>query len=207
MTCFRTRTSGRVSTGARSMRTAIPRIPSAWWWRRQACRWRRKLHLFARRWTGSDMSDFDFGNGGADFGDIFEGLFGGGRAAAAAAFPTSPDAPLRNSAARVILSPAGVGCGRRDAGAPAHHASPMAKMIDLKLPAGVESGTQMKLAGKGQPGPGGAGRCHRHDQMSAITPSIPETATMCGSICQSASSRPSRAARSRCRRAPMAFPQ
>ncbi len=31
------------------------------------------------------------------------------------------------------------------------------KTIDLKLPAGVESGTQMKLTGKGQPGPGGAG--------------------------------------------------
>src|SRR3546814_1853557 len=29
--------------------------------------------------------------------------------------------------------------------------------IDLKLPAGVETGTQMRLAGKGQPGPGGTG--------------------------------------------------
>ena len=29
--------------------------------------------------------------------------------------------------------------------------------IDLKLPAGVETGTQMRLAGKGQPGPGGHG--------------------------------------------------
>ena len=31
------------------------------------------------------------------------------------------------------------------------------KTIDLKLPAGVETGTQMRLAGKGEPGPGGAG--------------------------------------------------
>ena len=29
--------------------------------------------------------------------------------------------------------------------------------IDLKLPAGVETGTQMRLAGKGQAGPGGNG--------------------------------------------------
>ena len=31
------------------------------------------------------------------------------------------------------------------------------KTIDLKLPAGVESGTQMRLRGKGEQGPGGAG--------------------------------------------------
>ena len=31
------------------------------------------------------------------------------------------------------------------------------KSIDLKLPAGVEEGTQMRLTGKGEPGPGGAG--------------------------------------------------
>jgi DnaJ-class molecular chaperone len=31
------------------------------------------------------------------------------------------------------------------------------KTIDLKLPAGVETGTQMRLAGKGEEGPGGPG--------------------------------------------------
>lgn len=31
------------------------------------------------------------------------------------------------------------------------------KTIDLKLPAGLDGGTQMRLAGKGQPGPGGNG--------------------------------------------------
>jgi DnaJ-class molecular chaperone len=31
------------------------------------------------------------------------------------------------------------------------------KTIDLKLPAGVEDGTQMRLAGKGEEGPGGFG--------------------------------------------------
>ena len=40
------------------------------------------------------------------------------------------------------------------------------KTIDLKLPAGVESGTQMRLAGKGQTGPGGAGD-------AIVTPGFP----------------------------------
>ena len=31
------------------------------------------------------------------------------------------------------------------------------RTLDLKLPAGVETGTQMRLAGKGEAGPGGAG--------------------------------------------------
>ena len=31
------------------------------------------------------------------------------------------------------------------------------KTIDLKLPAGLETGQQMRLKGKGQAGPGGAG--------------------------------------------------
>ena len=31
------------------------------------------------------------------------------------------------------------------------------KTIDLKLPAGVETGTQMRLSGKGEPGPAGVG--------------------------------------------------
>ncbi|HUD30582.1 MAG TPA: DnaJ C-terminal domain-containing protein [Novosphingobium sp.] len=31
------------------------------------------------------------------------------------------------------------------------------KTIDLKLPAGLEDGTQMRLSGKGEPGPGGTG--------------------------------------------------
>ena len=31
------------------------------------------------------------------------------------------------------------------------------KTIDLKLPPGVESGTQMRLSGQGETGPGGAG--------------------------------------------------
>ncbi len=91
-----------------------------------------------------------FSGEGIDLGDIFGGMFGGrggaqggrGRAAPKGAnlqyrlSVSLPDAALL-SAQRVTL-----GDG---------------KTIDLKLPAGVEDGTQMRLSGKGEPGPGGAG--------------------------------------------------
>ncbi|HEY0960571.1 MAG TPA: DnaJ C-terminal domain-containing protein [Novosphingobium sp.] len=87
---------------------------------------------------------------GADFGDIFEGLFGGrgggfgqrGRAASRGANVqyrlriSLPDAATLASQ-RITLSDG--------------------KTIDLKLPAGLEDGTQMRLAGKGEAGPGGPG--------------------------------------------------
>ncbi|NIJ65519.1 DnaJ-class molecular chaperone [Sphingomonas leidyi] len=104
----------------------------------------------------------DFGGGGeaGGFGDIFEGLFGGmgarrggggfsggfgdfGRRAApkganiAYRLAVSFEDAARLAAQRITL---------RDG-----------KTIDLKLPAGLESGTQMRLAGKGEEGPGGAG--------------------------------------------------
>jgi len=96
-----------------------------------------------------------------DVGDIFEGLFGGGRQrggpgggfggfgrgghqappAKGANVPYRLRVPFEDAAAlkvqRITLQDG--------------------KTIDLKLPAGVESGTQMRLTGKGQPGPAGAG--------------------------------------------------
>jgi DnaJ-class molecular chaperone len=96
-----------------------------------------------------------FGNDGADFGDIFEGLFGGrggggpfgGFGGRSAPPPKGANIPYRlpvsfidaatQTPQRITLADGGT--------------------IDLKLPAGVETGTQMRLAGKGQPGPGGNG--------------------------------------------------
>jgi DnaJ-class molecular chaperone len=104
------------------------------------------------------MSDFDFGNGGADFGDIFEGLFGGGRGRSGAGgfsdFARRASPQQRGANVTYRLQVPFVDAATL---APQRITLADGKTIDLKLPAGVESGTQMKLAGKGQPGPGGAG--------------------------------------------------
>ncbi|WP_428630477.1 DnaJ C-terminal domain-containing protein [Sphingopyxis sp.] len=98
-----------------------------------------------------------FGNEGADFGDIFEGLFGRGGGAAGGGFGGfggrgAPPQKGANVAYRLAVSFV-------DAATQAPQRITLADggTIDLKLPAGVEAGTQMRLAGKGQPGPGGHG--------------------------------------------------
>ena len=96
--------------------------------------------------------------GGADFGDIFEGLFGGAgrRAGGGGGFGgfgrQAPPQKGANVAYRLAVPFA-------DAAilAPQRITLQDGKTIDLKLPAGVENGTQMRLSGKGQAGPGGAG--------------------------------------------------
>ncbi len=101
----------------------------------------------------------DFGGGDAgDFGDIFEGLFGGRRGGSgsgsgfSSGFGRRPSPKGANIAYKLAVPFA-------DAAtlAPQRITLGDGKTIDLKLPAGVETGTQMRLAGKGQPGPGGAG--------------------------------------------------
>lgn len=98
---------------------------------------------------------FEFGEEGADFGDIFDGLFGGGRRAAGGGFGRgrqTPPAKGANIAYRLPVS-------FEDAAMSKSQRITLqdGKTIDLKLPAGAEDGTQMRLSGKGQPGPGGAG--------------------------------------------------
>jgi DnaJ-class molecular chaperone len=108
-------------------------------------------------------AQFDFGGEAADLGDIFEGLFGGGgRAAPGGGGGFSggfggfgrrqPPPKGANVAYRLAVS-------FEDAAklAPQRITLADGKTIDLKLPAGLESGTQMRLAGKGQEGPGGPG--------------------------------------------------
>jgi DnaJ-class molecular chaperone len=96
--------------------------------------------------TGGGMHG-GFGGDGADFGDIFDGLFGGGRGRR-----TQPPRKGANIAYRMAV-------GFIDAATlvPQRITLGDGKTIDLKLPAGVETGTQMRLAGKGEPGPAGPG--------------------------------------------------
>ncbi len=90
--------------------------------------------------------------GAGDFGDIFEGLFGGRGRGGSPFGRQGPPARGANLAYRLAvpfedaarLDPQRVTLGD-------------GKTIDLKLPAGVETGTQMRIAGKGEAGAGGAG--------------------------------------------------
>lgn len=100
-------------------------------------------------------SQFEFGEDGADFGDIFDGLFGGGRRAAGGGFGRGRQAPPAKGANIAYRLPVSF----EDAATlkPQRITLQDGKAIDLKLPVGAEDGTQMRLSGKGQPGPGGAG--------------------------------------------------
>lgn len=93
-----------------------------------------------------------FDTGGADIGDIFEGLFGGRRGGSPFGARAAPPQKGANVAYRLAVS-------FEDAATLATQRITLSdgKTIDLKLPSGVETGTQMRLAGKGQPGPAGNG--------------------------------------------------
>ncbi len=160
MTCCPTRTSGRSSTAAKSMPMAIRPIPFAGMggggmggggfgpgggqrgFRRGRFpglrRWRgsrsgRHLRRTVRRWRPAGQSEA----GGNPFGQGRRAprQQKGADIAYRLRVPFVDAATLKQQ--RITLSDG--------------------KTIDLKLPKGVEGGTQMRLKGKGQQGPGGAG--------------------------------------------------
>ncbi len=109
-----------------------------------------------------------FGGGGGgggfrtenvDMSDIFEGLFGGARGQrAGGGFGGFGGAP-RQAARKGTNVEYRLAVPFEDAArlAPQRVTLQDGKTIDVKLPAGLEDGTQMRLGGKGQAGPGGAG--------------------------------------------------
>jgi DnaJ-class molecular chaperone len=123
---------------------------------------------------GNPASPFGFGGGGGqggfrpgpggapfeadgpDLSDIFEGMFSGGNRGGGfggfGGFGKRQQPKGANAAYRLNVSFADAATLK-----PQRITLADGKPIDLKLPAGLESGAQMRLAGKGQPGPGGAG--------------------------------------------------
>ena len=116
---------------------------------------------------GPRSQDFGgFNTDDMDLGDLFEGLFGGGRARAnpgaapggntRRGFGQRPPPPPKKRGAdiqyRLAVPFADAAAGRDQRITLAD-----GKAINLKLPAGVTDGTQMRLRGKGHSGPGGNG--------------------------------------------------
>ena len=103
-----------------------------------------------------DFAGFQGGGAeGIDLGGIFDGIFGGGRGprGGGGPFGGARQAP-RGSNVQYRLA---VTLPDAATLAPQRITLADGKTIDLKLPAGVEDGTQMRLAGKGEAGPGGNG--------------------------------------------------
>ncbi len=117
-----------------------------------------------RSYSADDLGGFSPDD--MDLGDLFEGLFGGGKPRGGArggmgggqrrgGFGARPSPPPKKGAdiqyrLAVPFIDAAAGVDQRITLADG-------KTIDLKLPAGVEDGTQMRLRGKGHDGPGGKG--------------------------------------------------
>ncbi len=104
-----------------------------------------------------------FGGGEeVDLGDIFEGLFGGRGGTGGRRGPAGfgggmgggrPQPPRGGNVQYRLTVPFADAATRQDQ----RITLADGKTIDLKLPTGVENGTQMRLKGKGESGPGGAG--------------------------------------------------
>ena len=111
---------------------------------------------------GFDPREFEgmAGTEGIDLGDLFEGRFGGRQAGPGGFgdgtrnFNRRPPPPRKGADVQYRLR---VPFADAAALKPQRITLADGKTIDLKLPAGVEDGTQMRLKDKGEPGPGGAG--------------------------------------------------
>ena len=110
---------------------------------------------YSRSANGADF-DFETGGEAADLSDLFEGLFGGSsrRSRGFGGFGRRSAPPQRGADMAYRLD-----VPFEDAAALKGQRVTMSsgKTLDIKLPPGVDDGTKIRLAGQGQPGPGGHG--------------------------------------------------
>ncbi|HEV2747638.1 MAG TPA: DnaJ C-terminal domain-containing protein [Allosphingosinicella sp.] len=105
--------------------------------------------------SGPGGGQFDMGGEAVDLSDLFDGLFGGGRRGGGgfgAGRRAAPPAKGADVAYRLAVP-------FEDAARLADQRVTLSggKTVDIRLPKGVEEGTKVRLAGQGQPGPGGSG--------------------------------------------------
>jgi DnaJ-class molecular chaperone len=112
---------------------------------------------------GAGFENFNFGGGGgadaADLSDLFEGLFGGASGGRTGGSPFSGFRQRARAAQKGADVAYRLKISFEDAIAlkPQRITLADGKTIDLKLPPGLEDGTRIRLAGKGEEGPGGRG--------------------------------------------------
>ncbi|MDA3912586.1 J domain-containing protein [Oleiagrimonas sp.] len=108
-------------------------------------------------WGNGNSAQFDFGGGAGDFSDFFESMFG--RAAAGRAQAGHRHRPMRGRDVQahidIDLETAFSGGKTRVS---LHDGAGGERVLEVTIPAGIESGKVIRLAGQGHPGAaGGAG--------------------------------------------------
>lgn len=109
--------------------------------------------------SAGGFEGFQANFGEADLSDLFEGLFGsatarGGRTGGFGGFRQRAQPPQKGADVAYRLTVPFVDAVTLE---PQRITLADGKTIDLKLPKGLEDGTKIRLAGKGEQGPGGAG--------------------------------------------------